>query len=230
MTSELPTAAAVATPAGRRRNRLLVIGAAGTVVYLASLAWFLCHTNRLGRLRTMPPNELGDFMAGSLAPLALLWVILTFRLQQHELQQNTQALQLQADEMRNSVAETRRLASAASEQLEIARAQLEQELAGMRPLFVPVGGSASLDAGRPKFALINQGGPARDVRIGGIGVDDVHTTWLGPNATIGVRWNRRPEGEATAELHYSDGSGQRWRLDLKVKENREIQTIGPKAI
>lgn len=57
-------------------------------------------------------NEFGDMLGGIFSPLAFLWLIVGYYQQQSELQQNTEALRLQADELKNSV--------------EVAQQQLEQ--------------------------------------------------------------------------------------------------------
>ncbi len=44
-------------------------------------------------------NEWGDFLAGVTAPIAFLWLIVGYLLQKQELENNTQALKLQAEEM-----------------------------------------------------------------------------------------------------------------------------------
>ncbi|MFW1993408.1 hypothetical protein ACG904_00360 [Acinetobacter guillouiae] len=54
-------------------------------------------------------NELGDFLAGSFAPLAFLFLYLGYKMQGEELKQNTRALEKQAEELANSVAEQQRL-------------------------------------------------------------------------------------------------------------------------
>ncbi|MCX0332459.1 hypothetical protein NVV26_00760 [Acinetobacter radioresistens] len=54
-------------------------------------------------------NELGDFLAGSFAPLAFLFLYLGYKIQGEELKQNTKALEKQAEELANSVAEQKRL-------------------------------------------------------------------------------------------------------------------------
>lgn len=48
-------------------------------------------------------NELGDFLAGVFAPLAFLFLYLGYKQQGEELKQNTRALRLQADELRENV-------------------------------------------------------------------------------------------------------------------------------
>lgn len=47
-------------------------------------------------------NEVGDYLAGALTPLALFWVILGYRQQGKELRNNTAQLELQAEELKNS--------------------------------------------------------------------------------------------------------------------------------
>lgn len=94
-------------------------GLAFTVAYLlvvcglVALKWkaFLC----------LPLNELGDFFAGAFGPLALLWLVLGYFQQGEELQQNTEALRLQAQELAHSVAEQKAL-------VEISRQQFEVEI------------------------------------------------------------------------------------------------------
>lgn len=45
-------------------------------------------------------NEFGDFLAGSIAPIAFLWFVLAFFQQSKELKQNTKMLNLQKEELR----------------------------------------------------------------------------------------------------------------------------------
>ncbi|MDC4990929.1 hypothetical protein OHW12_15595 [Acinetobacter baumannii] len=68
-------------------------------------------------------NELGDFLAGVFAPLAFLFLYLGYKQQGFELQQNTQALNLQAAELKNSVEQQRLLVEAATDDLNFAKNQ-----------------------------------------------------------------------------------------------------------
>ncbi|MEM9620419.1 MAG: hypothetical protein AAF993_02140 [Pseudomonadota bacterium] len=54
------------------------------------------------KFTTLPAEELGNFLEGAFAPLAFLWLVIGYFLQQKELQQNTDALQSQAIEIRRS--------------------------------------------------------------------------------------------------------------------------------
>lgn len=62
------------------------------IIYLSiSIGW--------GRLHTIPADELGSFLEGAFAPLAFLWLVIGYFLQQRELQQNTNALRAQAEQI-----------------------------------------------------------------------------------------------------------------------------------
>ena len=50
----------------------------------------------------MPPNELGSFLEGAVAPLAFLWLVLGLFLQQGEIARNSDALLLQSQALRKS--------------------------------------------------------------------------------------------------------------------------------
>ncbi|EPH3360819.1 hypothetical protein PCE38_002743 [Citrobacter freundii] len=54
---------------------------------------------------SMPKNwsDWGDFLSGLCSPVAFIWLIIGYYQQQSELQQNTEALRLQAGELKNSV-------------------------------------------------------------------------------------------------------------------------------
>ena len=50
--------------------------------------------------KDMSLNEWGDFLAGSVAPLALLWLVIGYFQQGEELRFNTETLRLQQEELR----------------------------------------------------------------------------------------------------------------------------------
>ena len=77
--------------------------------------------------KKMAFNEWGDFFAGASAPLAFLWLVIGYFQQGEELGQNTKALeqqeralQLQVDELKQSVEQQNISANALSMQSEIA--------------------------------------------------------------------------------------------------------------
>lgn len=55
-----------------------------------------------GSFLRLPVAELGNFLEGAFAPLAFLWLVIGYFLQQKELEQNTQALKAQADEIQRT--------------------------------------------------------------------------------------------------------------------------------
>jgi hypothetical protein len=151
-------------------SRLLsIIGILCTLAWLAAIGWIF--SGRFGEIGQLQPNEVGDFLAGSLGPLGILWLILGFFQQGQELRDNTRALDLQATELRNSTQEQRELLRATRAQVEadhalveLARAQHAQTL---KPRFAfldvaTVAGDGGTDL---RFELRNLGANASEVRL-----------------------------------------------------------------
>jgi hypothetical protein len=63
-------------------------------------------------------NDLGSFMEGAFAPLAFLWLVIGYFLQKKELEQNTAALQAQAQALEAQAAQIQRSAEQATIQAE----------------------------------------------------------------------------------------------------------------
>lgn len=87
------------------------VGIGVTVAYVAALAIY-AYVQR-GPVLAMTPNEFGDALAGAASPLAFLWLVLGYLQQGDELRQNTEALRLQAAELKNSVEQQRQMVRAA---------------------------------------------------------------------------------------------------------------------
>ncbi|WP_228256357.1 hypothetical protein [Acinetobacter wuhouensis] len=131
-------------------------------------------------------NELGDFLAGIFAPLAFLFLYLGYKQQGKELQQNTDALKLQAKELRESVLQQTLLQQHTEKNLMILKDQIEQqkekEIISAQPFFhlrfidyqlIPKTSSFSMN-----IEVLNSGKTARDFHIyafmhNGIGWDGV---------------------------------------------------------
>lgn len=90
------------------------LGVLLTIIYFLGL-WGITEHLNLVLMTTW--NEFGDFLAGAFSPVAFLWLVLGYMQQQKELQLNTQALQLQATELRNSVEQYEAMVKVAREQL-----------------------------------------------------------------------------------------------------------------
>ena len=98
---------------------LSTIGVLATLAYVAFLLWMF--GGRVGELRSLEPNHLGDFLAGAFGPLAILWLILGFFQQGVELRENSRSLDLQAEELRSSTQEQRELLRILREHFEAIR-------------------------------------------------------------------------------------------------------------
>ena len=94
----------VATPLdpGSRRDWRIWFGLASTFFWL----WlgYLYVTSNIGwsEFAQQPADRLGNFLEGAFAPLAFLWLVIGFFLQQRELRQSNQAIRLQYEAMRRT--------------------------------------------------------------------------------------------------------------------------------
>lgn len=91
------------------------VGIVISIIYMAGL-FFTIYWLGLKSMKSW--NEFGDFLAGAFSPLAFLWLILGYLQQQKELQQNTRALEIQAQELKNSVDQYKEMVEVARDQLE----------------------------------------------------------------------------------------------------------------
>ncbi|TXI51532.1 MAG: hypothetical protein E6Q50_00105 [Lysobacter sp.] len=142
---------------------LSILGIAITVVYLGILGFIF--DGRLTEILLMPPNEIGDLLAGMFGPLAILWLILGFFQQGIELRQNTRALLLQEESLRAQLEE---LKSSVAHQNEIAIATSAQARA-MQDLTKPVFSVKNLrwEATSLIANIYNSGGPATNLLVSG---------------------------------------------------------------
>jgi hypothetical protein len=113
------------------------LGAAFSVLYIGLLIALLIW--RSADVAKLDLNALGDFVAGAVGPMAFLWLVLGYLQQGDELQQNTEALRMQAQELEKSVEHQEQLVAITREQFEEAKRESARE-------------SARRDAmARPKF-------------------------------------------------------------------------------
>ncbi|WP_149931189.1 hypothetical protein [Acinetobacter soli] len=82
-----------------KENLSLIIVSVATLIYLL----FIFKLTNLDEISNLKLNEIGDYLAGVFAPLAFLWLVFGYYQQGQELKQNTEALRLQAEELKNSV-------------------------------------------------------------------------------------------------------------------------------
>jgi hypothetical protein len=145
-------------------------GILGTVVYLVIIAATVAF--KFEKFLALELNELGDFLAGAFGPIAFLWLVLGFLQQGRELKLSTDALQLQAQELKNSVQQQSIMASAATQQIESQRAALllqEKEIErSISPIFNGITGSRQGGPGTNVITSIqiqNIGHEAREVSV-----------------------------------------------------------------
>lgn len=217
-------------------KKLKLIGWGLTLLYLAVLTYL--GWGRWDSLQTMDLNAVGDFLAGAGGPLALLWLILGFYQQGEELQRSTEALKLQADELRNSVAQQQALVDVSLKQFEAQTAALDHERQVQRMSLMPVfdlqTDGDQIDNGEDtlypfvlhnfgatvnRIEVIYEGGGHRRARfdVGSLGRD------------VSYRFNivdsRGKQGQARLEIAYVDGAGQhgRWACELTFHYSRHLQ-------
>ena len=128
----------------------------------------------LGAIEISPVtlNEFGDLFAGAFGPLAIFWVVLGFFQQGHELRNSVATLELQANELANSVEQQKELVEVTREQLEHERqlmvSNLEHRRDENRPkLIVSYNPSVRTGANQAKYELRvqNTGGSLSCVQI-----------------------------------------------------------------
>jgi hypothetical protein len=74
----------------------IIMGLSPSLLWLLPGALYISTGVSCGGFVQWPAEELGSFMEGAFAPLAFLWLVIGYFLQQQELIQNTQALRAQA--------------------------------------------------------------------------------------------------------------------------------------
>lgn len=96
-------------------GRVLVIaGALFTLAYSVVVALYLRGVD----VGAMKPQDLGSFLGGVVGPLAFFWLVLGFFQQGIELRHSVQALNLQSEELKNSVEQQKALVDLTREQFE----------------------------------------------------------------------------------------------------------------
>jgi len=98
-----------------RSHSLTWWGLGGTALYLILSGLYVAP--RWSDILSLPPNEVGDLLAGFCSPLAFLWLVLGFLQQGQELRASVRALELQGEELRNSVEQQRQLVEVAREEM-----------------------------------------------------------------------------------------------------------------
>ncbi len=208
------------------RRTLASIGIVGTAAYLG-LVWYMFH-DRTPELLSMAPNNVGDFLAGVFGPLSIFWLVLGFFQQGVELKQNTEALHLQASELRESVKQQKELVQVAYESLITERESLMQarerdrEANNPKILVARVGYSRFVNGIVYHIVLVNTGAPAARVRLRPshppteISTVSIALLETGSERTIDLRFPpRRPTGDEILSVIYLDPRGQLYSAEFQ---------------
>jgi hypothetical protein len=142
-----------------------VVGSVGTGVWI-SIAIVIAYLKR-DSIESMKLNEIGDALAGTIAPVAFFWLIIGYFQQGEELNQNTQALIDQQKETALLVKQTERQAKATEAMMKMnaeknRREQIEIQKS-IRPSLKYTSGSFT--DGGCSLKIENDGGAASDLRI-----------------------------------------------------------------
>lgn len=81
------------------------LGVSVTTFWLITLSIYVSGTIGWGNIGQAPIEQLGSFLEGAFAPLAFLWLVIGYFLQQKELIQNTNAIKMQYVEIQKSAAQ-----------------------------------------------------------------------------------------------------------------------------
>lgn len=172
-----------------------------------SLEWWAAHLTalyvggaitimgaRFDELRVLKLNEIGDLAAGVFGPVAFLWLVLGYVQQGRELKLSSDALRMQASELKASV--------------EAQNAMLENHERSLDPLLiVSHNKKIKADNSLPMFEVVNYGEYCSDVRgtVRGAGEYN-HGIALSPLINGISRWfscgDLKEDGQYVLEIEY----------------------------
>ncbi|MEM7000983.1 MAG: hypothetical protein AAF529_09355 [Pseudomonadota bacterium] len=150
-------------------NWRIQLGLGLTILWIGLGVTYISLNLGWGAFVSQPPEQMGNFLEGAFAPLAFLWLVIGYFLQQKELEQNTEALRAQATEIQRSaeqaVIQTENLAASEIHQRQEAFLQIAASVRGQ------LGSVAGL------LFLSSQGSNNTDIEIanlfGAMGNNDV---------------------------------------------------------
>lgn len=208
---------------GSRKYRF--IGGALTLVWCALVLVYLIvsEVNPLD----LKPNEFGDFLAGILGPIGILWIVLGFWQQGDELRSSVKALNLQSEELKNSVEQQKALVEVTREQAEAELRALQEERQARRLANLPNlhlrarGGSRSGTQINTGFHLRNLGAPCTEIRIVIVG-DPVTIVGTIPALDYG--------DEQTIQFQHSPNDHMECEIEITfVTKEREVGSVSFRA-
>lgn len=160
-----------ATPRPNTSHTIFWVGIALTLIWVGLVAaWWGSDPRSITSLK---PNEFGDFLGGTFAPIAFLWLVLGFWQQGQELRNSADALWLQMEELRNSVDQQRDLVTATRDlrdaDLRIHEERKIEEFRASQPMLslAQLGGGAEIGSDQYRFSyrVTNDGRPCTNVEV-----------------------------------------------------------------
>ncbi len=87
---------------GGKHRRYVRVAFVATAFWFALAAYYIATEIGWAQFRHLPADTIGTFLEGVFAPLAFLWLVVGYFLQQAEIHQNTEALRAQAIQIQRS--------------------------------------------------------------------------------------------------------------------------------
>lgn len=183
-----------------------------TVAYLGILlgARLSAGGDLLYFLQHKPTNEVGDTLAGIFAPLAFMWLMLSYRMQNQELKLQGRQLNVQLRELEIQRQETEKSHEALIKQQQTQALQTQVLIAQHRAYFVQQGGGRSGNSLNYRF--YNRGNSALNVIIkaNGLEVKPSPITLLTSNGEFTLHFEEDLiPSEIT--LCFTDFGGNQWQ-------------------
>lgn len=202
------------------------IGVGLTVLYVGLIGWY--SWLKWDCLLHIEPSNLGDFLAGVFGPPAFMWLILGYFQQGDELKNSTAALQQQAKQLRDSVAQQAAMVAAAVRQLELeveARARIEgHEREQLRPRYLvcpEMGSSLAQGLVDLTVKIKNEGHKAANVVVHFMGEDRLtRQVWnSGETRSFKMSVRRSHIGRKQLSITSTDGAGEMgvWTIPLEIR-------------
>ena len=185
-------------------------------------------------------NELGDFLAGVSAPLALLWLVIGYFQHGEELRLNTKALRAQQQELQRQVEQTAVLANNAARQAaateELARLDEEREVRekllrerDAQPEFIDVGGGSSREEIHRKIK--NRGADATIIELNCTGayflnIAPAERLETGSTAKLTLSRKNWPlEFPIRFSISYTDKFGKRQTKECELQKDHKFREM-----
>lgn len=208
----------------RRGNWLTWCATVFTIAYL--IFWIFICFKQADRFWSLDFNEIGDFLAGTVGPLVLVWVVVGYFLQGKELQNSVEALNKQSQELENSVRQHAQMVEVAKQTLAHEKSVFESEQdrktfekAAKLTLSLNRNLKHSRHPWEDELTISNSGGLARDIEINGYGdlaISKVKIPLLnkGESRTIGNLSSGSVPNQSDSSLHifYSDENNEEFEM------------------